>query len=213
MFRQGRFCEDMARPVSYADAQRFRWVTILHMQVPLMLATAGWYVGAWPTLFDDPLANQLFCQIWPAVGLHIGIALFLAAVTGVPSYFFHPRGLPVEMQNRAIAMCYYACSPLALAALPIAPGAFFIWSTGASALNDKLLILSFLLTALLIAALMYAWLAELFRISRRVMPQYGGRSYVILLGVPASWVLLGLLIFAIIPLTLFFIVVVFASLG
>ena len=213
MFRQSRFCEEMARPISYADAQRFRGVTILHLQVPLMLATAGWYVGAWPTLFDDPLANQLFRQVWPAVVLHICIALFLAAVTGAPSYFFHPRSLPIEMQNRTIAMSYYACSPLALAALPVAPGAFFIWSTGATGLSDKLLIGSFLLTALLIVALMYGWLSELFRISRRVMPQYRGRSYLILLGMPASWLLLGLLIFAGIPLTFFFIVVVFASLG
>ena len=214
MFRQSRFCEEMARPVSYADAQRFRWVTILHMHVPLLLATAGWYLGAWPTLFDDPLANQLFRQIWPAVGLHVCVALFLAAVTGFPSYFFQPRGQSVEVQNRAIAMSYYACSPLAVSVLPVALAGFLIWvGVGAVKLTEDLVTGLILLTVFLVAALIYAWLSDLFRIFRRVMPQYRGRAYLIMLCVPASWFLLGAVTLVGIPFTVLFVIIVFASLG
>jgi hypothetical protein len=45
--------------------------------------------------------------------------------TGLPSYFFHPPWLPVELQNRAVALSYYATAPLALMPLvPIAASAF-----------------------------------------------------------------------------------------
>ena len=120
MFRQRRFCDEMARPVSYADAQRFRWATILHAYAPVLLLTISVYVGAWPILFRDPLWNQLFVAVWPAIGVHFCIVLFLAAVTGVPGYFFHPDHLPVELQNRAIALSCYTCGPLALTVVPVA---------------------------------------------------------------------------------------------
>ena len=44
--------------------------------------------------------------------IHGCILLFLAAATGVPGYFFHPRRLPVEVQNRGIALSYYMCGVL-----------------------------------------------------------------------------------------------------
>jgi hypothetical protein len=40
--------------------------------------------------------------------------LFLFTATGAASYFFHPRSISIERQNRAIALSYYACAPLAL---------------------------------------------------------------------------------------------------
>jgi hypothetical protein len=44
----------------------------------------------------------------------IAAAATFAVITGLPSYFFHPRGISIERQNRAIALSYYACAPLAL---------------------------------------------------------------------------------------------------
>ena len=40
--------------------------------------------------------------------------LFLFTATGAASYFFHPRSISIERQNRAITLSYYACAPLAL---------------------------------------------------------------------------------------------------
>ena len=45
---------------------------------------------------------------WLAIGFHVAAILGLAVLTGVPSYFFHPRRLPVEFQNRSVALSYYA---------------------------------------------------------------------------------------------------------
>jgi len=48
------------------------------------------------------------------VVLHVCVLLFLLAITGVPSYFFHPAHLPIERQNRAVALSYYTSAPLVL---------------------------------------------------------------------------------------------------
>jgi hypothetical protein len=52
--------------------------------------------------------------IWPALAINLGILLFIAAATGLPSYFCHPKRLAIEEQNRAIALSYYTSAPLAV---------------------------------------------------------------------------------------------------
>jgi hypothetical protein len=46
--------------------------------------------------------------------LPVCIWLFVFAAAGAPSYWFHPRRLPVIKQNRAVALSHYACAPLIL---------------------------------------------------------------------------------------------------
>jgi hypothetical protein len=58
--------------------------------------------------------------------------LFLYTWTGLHTYWLHPRSLSVERQNRAIALGYYACAPLAL--LPVTlPAGLVILCLGLSA--------------------------------------------------------------------------------
>ena len=115
--RGRKVCLEMVRPVSYRDSQSFRWVTFLHAYLPILIVTAGLRLLSdeagslvrWVDLFETQLA---------------AIAL-LAGLSGLASYFFHPHDLPVERQNRAIALSYYAWSPLAwmpVAAAPLAVG-------------------------------------------------------------------------------------------
>ncbi len=108
-----RFCQEAAHPVDFDDAQRFRWVTIAHVLVPLLL------VGAYPVvrLLMSGTAPSGSVAVEFAIGKvtwAAATAAFFLAATGVPSYFFHPRHLPVSRQNRLVAMSYYTCAPLAL---------------------------------------------------------------------------------------------------
>ena len=133
---------EAARPVAYTDAQRFRYVTAAVATLPFVVAIAAgtvWYgstgfvtvirpdyVGA-ALLGGRPLPMFDVAVPWESgATLHgvLPLALFLAAVfvTGVASYWFHPNHLPVVRQNRAIALSYYACAPLAFAAVPVALG-------------------------------------------------------------------------------------------
>lgn len=130
------FCEEMARPVSYRDAQTFRWTTILLAYLPVLAGTVLAYLLNPPRLWSTPLSTEDFlsgfgrgtptalelayADVWRAVVLHVCFLLFLAAATGVPSYFFHPKALPIEQQNRAIALSYYLCGPLVLTACAVA---------------------------------------------------------------------------------------------
>lgn len=212
MFRQGAFCEEMARPVSYSDAQRFRWLTVLHVYVPILLATVAYYAFAPPRSvkpFEDRFFYEAFAAVWPMAVLHVCFVLFLAAATGVPSYFFHPRDVPVELQNRAIALSYYACGPLAIVLVP------FIAGSAAYVIGmDEKLALGLLLFAILFPCGQLAvWWLDLIHITRRIMPQRRDRAALVALSVPTLWGLLaGLILFGI-PLSVLYVLLLFVSQG
>ncbi|MCG8408688.1 MAG: hypothetical protein MI923_26080 [Phycisphaerales bacterium] len=105
-----RFCSDIARPVDISHAKRFRLVTILHVYIPILIATIL-YLGGLNRL--DPefvlyAALSLLC-----------VLLFLLFVTAVPHYSLRHPDLPTETQQRAAILCWYTCAPLACI-LPIA---------------------------------------------------------------------------------------------
>ena len=135
MTRRRQMSTETARPVSYSDAQKFRWLTILHAYLPILAATVLLYIYA-PATWTTPksafswappgfMVGRLswpvlaFSEVWPVALLHVGFLLWLVAGTGGPSYFFHPRDLPVHEQNRAVALSYYASAALAWTFLPV----------------------------------------------------------------------------------------------
>ncbi len=163
-FRPNRLCCRVARPVPYRDAQKFRWLVILHAHLPLaaVIGTFWWMCEFGP---DGSGANGLdAAQV--LVGANIASIVALAVVTGVPSYFCHPRRIPVERQNRTIALSYYATGPLAWVSL-LALGALCLWPAIGRAVTalppmplPVSLIWAFLLAFLLVGPLV-AWVNAL----------------------------------------------------
>ena len=226
MFRQKRFCDEMARPVSYPDSQRFRWVTIVHAYVPVLLATLFVYLTVSPK--PEPsapfaqmlpagmirstlsLPEQAYVEVWPMAILHLCFLLFLGAATGVPSYFFHPRNVPTPLQNRAVALSYYMCGPLALTVLPIITVgvAFHVVSV------DRWCGRVYLLAGILLGCLVVLWSWRgLVQLAKRTMPQVEGRSVIVAMTIPLLWlVLLGLCLICL-PFIVLSVLVAFASLG
>jgi hypothetical protein len=103
---------EFCRPVDYAAAQRFRWFTIFWIWLPFLCSTIITHANN----HEDYLCLKsagLIPDLWLSLAAHLTLILALAVLTGVPTYFFHPRRLPVEFQNRGIALAYYACAPLA----------------------------------------------------------------------------------------------------
>jgi hypothetical protein len=134
LFHAGRVgAEAAVRPIDYAAAHRFRWVTVAWVSLPPAVA----YVIAWssvvtpPWVIGFPFPASLsgafpapvpavydFVFPWAAGAMTwyvppVALVLLAALVTGVASYWFHPRRLPVVRQNRAVAVSYYGCAPLA----------------------------------------------------------------------------------------------------
>ena len=73
-FGQRKFVFEIGRPVDYADSQRFRWLTILHVYVPILALTVLPYVvgltkvfygipADW-TFYESPVA-WAFADCWP----------------------------------------------------------------------------------------------------------------------------------------------------
>ncbi len=113
IFRSRKFCRAFYQPVSYSDAQAFRWVSILHVYVPALF-TLGVVHYLHPDLLPRAADETGW---WFVVFVCLCALLALIVLTGLPSYFFHPKYLSVERQNRAVALSYYGCAPLALAAI------------------------------------------------------------------------------------------------
>ncbi len=217
MFRQRRFCDEMARPVSYADSQRFRWMIVLHVYAPVLLMTVG--IGLWAAVFGgrsaaswvwrEPLIVEAFEAVWPVVVSHVCLLAFLAAATGIPSYFFHPKTLPLDQQNRAVALSYYGCGPLAIAGLAVL-AACVGWALSADSMWGLGLLL---LAGILPFAQLAAWWIDLIHLSRRIMPQCARRTLLVGLSVPVLWSAAFVLIFFALPLIAFGVVLAVHSLA
>ncbi|MBN1343620.1 MAG: hypothetical protein JXQ73_13110 [Phycisphaerae bacterium] len=226
ILRNARFCNEAGVPLSYRDAQLFRWVTILHVYLPFLIATL---VACAFRPLADPFVDYFFKTIWPLAALHACLILFLLGITGVPSYFFHPACLTVEQQDRAIALSYYTCAPLAvttavwlvialvwlpikvaginisadpfdlLMALERAPTPLRVWVFSAG-------ILGFGLMAMQPAL----WWWALVDLAKRSMPDTN-RSRLVALAVPILWVAISLVTLLIIPLLVFYVALIAVS--
>ncbi len=192
MFRPERFCRERAYPVSYSDAQRFRWISVLHIYLTVVLVSIFWPDMLWVS------------DLWLAAALYLSVFLILAAITGVPSYFFHPRSLPIEQQNRAVALSYYCCAPLAWT-----PGLFLVgFLLGGIRVEAGAAVA--LAGGLLLQVIPWWW--YLVKLSRCIMPEGSRRPVVTAVAVPILWIILTALIFLAVYTLFIFLGLVYHSL-
>lgn len=127
-FRQKRFYAEMVRPVDLKAALRFRSQVVLFSFFALVLPFFAAY------LFDAGLVRKdLYDWVDALEGLRrdnaamwvgllsygaLALWLYLVGLTGLHTYWFHPKSMPVAMQDRALALSYYAWAPLAWLVVP-----------------------------------------------------------------------------------------------
>jgi hypothetical protein len=205
------FYRDITRPVSYSDSQRFRWVTVAIAWVSLVAALAV-ISFADPQAFPrQALADYPKLTIAASALAALCIFLYLAGATGLPSYFFHPNHLSVQQQNRAIALSYYTCAPLA-------------WTPASSAAAIVGMILQqrnmhsvtalalFVFAFALVLGLEVIWLYDLWRLAKHTARREYASLVRFAIALPLLWCLLGGLVFIVIPLIVFYISLIFVSL-
>jgi hypothetical protein len=129
---------EAAGRVEYRDAQRFRLATAFIAAAPFlvgavaaMVATRGtgiftmiapssipgWLMSGRPSpALDLMIPWESGLTMYPTVPL--AVLLLFVLLTGVHTYWFHPKRLPVVRQNRAVALAYYGGAPLALLPVP-----------------------------------------------------------------------------------------------
>jgi hypothetical protein len=219
MFRQASFCDEMARPVSHRDSQLFRWVNVALGCVPVFLAGVGFVIFGTKT----PTYEEYFNVFWSGgfgALWHACVPLYFAAATGVPSYFFHPRGIPIAQQNRAIALSYYACGPLALSIAPVGMAfVAIVLSAGSAAgipswlIRTNLDLWCWLLAVLVSLGLATVWWLDLIHLARRLVPQRPQRAVYLGMCVPILWFFLAIAMLVALPLFVLYVIIIFASLS
>ncbi|UCG17748.1 MAG: hypothetical protein JSV19_06900 [Phycisphaerales bacterium] len=214
IYRRRQLWEEMVRPVSYADSQRFRWITIAHAYVPILLGSLVLYgldARRGPKgIFNNELGHELIAACWPLASVNVGFLMFMAAMTGVMSSFFHPRRLALEQQNRAVALSYYACAPVALSLIPLTliAGALFVSSN-----HPVLGIILFTVGLVILVYLNEKWGATLVSFARRSTPWDKRRAVGVAIVFAALSVALWMACIVGLPLVVFYILVIITSLS
>lgn len=215
-----RAAADVARPVSFEDAQKFRRATVrIAMVGPLGLLAWGSILalGRTPDFTSSASAAVKIgwlLELLLAPVLLLAMYAFLLAASGVTSYFFHPKWLPVERQNRAVALSYYACAPMALTPLSVASvvvGVLLLRDV--VPLNDVLSLAVVIAAATVIPAVQaFASITSPMRMMRRATNCGVGRAIAMALALPFLWALLGAVIAVGIPAAYLFVATVIMSL-
>ncbi|HEX5242188.1 MAG TPA: hypothetical protein VFW23_02920 [Tepidisphaeraceae bacterium] len=147
--------------------------------------------------FDIAAHVVLFGSIW----------LFFFLITGLNSYFFHPAHLPIEQQNRAVAMSYYASGPLSWVVGPslLLIAAILIQRTNSARIPIFGLLILALGTVAAVTAFFIGlfWLLTTMRLSEGLIPKVRRRAsalvmvqpIMVLVALGVSYVLVPLVYF------------------
>ena len=201
-WRGKRLFRDLPQYVDYHEAQRFRWITLAIFAFTALVVW-GCYAIAEPERMLTWGPDTWLELLAVATGL-----LALIALTGLPSYLCHPRRLPVAEQNRAIALSYYACAPLAWVSVALVLYLLMLALSLARGTSDfrgppwTLIVFT--------AFFLILWWFRLVQLGRWVMPTWWLRWRMALL-VPVLWVFVGGLIAVGLRFFIFYIVALIYS--
>ena len=215
-----RAAADVARPVSFDDAKKFRHITVLiALFAPLALLIYGCVLVVFsrPMTMSDTASPEIrvgwLLQVLLAPVIVVALYAFLLAASGVASYFFHPRSLPIERQNRAVALSYYACAPMALTPLSIVSlvGALIVRNYLAS---QPAVVIGIVLTTFAAVPAIQACMSIVTPMQMMHRTTHCGVGCALLMGValPILWALLAAVIAIGIPAAYLFVAIVIMSL-
>ena len=118
------------RPVSYRQARAFQLACVVLAWLVVAPPVCGWLWDLLRAFVADNYGETASlpgraadAAVVAAAGA--GLFLWLLTATGVASYFFHPARLPAGLQDRAVAVSYYAAAPLAL--VPLAAACLWVF--------------------------------------------------------------------------------------
>lgn len=217
---------EVARPVDFHDAQRFRFMTSLIVAIipaacaAVLIWTNSAGVLALTTNFDASnlifgagppppptpgLVDAVFpwlsgISLWPV--LPLAIIAFALAATGVPSYWFHPARLGVVWQNRAVALSHYACAPLVALVVPALCVVLMMSleeSNSSGLINNRLFFALLLIVYAMTPAILIVYCVNVFRLLRRATRSEAGWLAWAVVGVVLGWVACAGVAFFVLP--------------
>jgi hypothetical protein len=211
-----RLAREMNVPARLPDARRFRrgvvLMAILPLGIILMVCDAGLLRTGqtFGSVFTGGslLEKSLIWMSWPC------LAVALYSITGAASYFFSPRSLTTLQQNRAIALSYYACAPLAYLPFLGLVGIALVFVAGitSSATGSVILTGVFLLPAMALMILFPLAIIRTPVVMLRALTHCGAERQALMTFVlPLIWLLDLILFTAIIPGLILMVGIIFQS--
>jgi hypothetical protein len=218
-FKTEFFCLEVARPVSLTDARKFRRRVVAWLTVVALFMAAG----ILSTIEDtrDPMERlwrtRPILMVLGALFSVLTAWLFMLAITGVHMYWFHPKSLSVEQQNRAVVISHYGCAPLlglVPAVLTFGFGNMFGIS-GEQTDNEPMIWIAIGLVLVGGVGIVFSLVAYLFvcaHMARNAAHRSGPARLTLWLGLPSLWLGLIALIFGVLPLAGFSLYILVTSL-
>ncbi len=214
-FKTPDLANELSRPVSFRDAQLFRFITIAVGWVPLAIASLilalvfqkqGTFI--WSGIGMNAMSSSVnmfaLDVLWPlGAGITVpgvfplSLLMFLILLSGVSSYFFHPRSMAPKLQNRGVAMSYYACA--AIAFLPVM---LLIAGVATAIANTDFADTSFGFTVTAILGmlagsaplvLLFIWWVNTLRLYQRATHATWPRTTMVAALLPVLWVFCGII--------------------
>ncbi len=211
MFQPQRFAAEIGRPVRLRDAQLFRLSTLVRVYLPLLAGTVLFYLFEPLQHLGHAFANWAYNNTWPVILGHVCLILFLAAASGLPSYFFHPKHLPPEHQNRAIALSYYTLAPFAFLPFVYVLGFFVYWAdTLLGGVSWNWLPAAWTL-GLLVGALGVWWYVALLKLAAQTLNSESNHLLRMAVALPVLWGLTAFALLVALPLVATYTAVMYAS--
>ncbi len=124
----------------------------------------------------------------------VSLLLWMTFLCRCASYFFHPSGIATARQNRATALSYYACAPLAFTPMVLPFSWYAYWSAGIAQIwgpvwpagNQVAVLAGYLLPGMLLLWYLVCALVLL----RKTTGCGVGRMVAMALGLPGMWIVL-----------------------
>jgi hypothetical protein len=211
MFQPRRFAAEIGRPVRLRDAQLFRLSTLVRVYLPLLAGTIVFYLFEPLQRLSHTLANWAYNNTWPVIVGHLCLILFLAAASGLPSYFFHPKHSTPEHENRAIALSYYTVAPFAFLPFCYVLGFFIYWAdTLLGGVSWNWLPAAWTL-GLLAGVMAVWWYVALLKLAAQTRDSDSNHWVRMAVALPALWGLTALALLVALPLVASYVAVMYAS--
>jgi hypothetical protein len=241
--RPQRLGAEAARPVGYAAARRFRFVTALIAALPpaaLLVGVMVWLggTGFLGVVQYAPFTNNRTAPGLPAVYdliipweagitlppvMPIGFVLLAIMASGVAGYWFHPASLPVVRQNRAIALSQYGCAPMvwlwvpASCVLVCAIAAWLLKSGGSSPadlpVGERGFLVVWWASTAITVVVLLAWLRSTLLLLRATTHAGPGQLAFAAILIPLAWLACGALAIGVFPWVLGYVWLIVGSLA
>ena len=165
----------------------------------------------------DVLSLGFALEVLVAAVLFASLLLWLTFLCRAGSYFFHPSDRPVVRQNRAVALSYYACAPLALMPLVVPFVWYAYWSTNvtrtfgptAAMTHPAVAVVGWMLPLLPLTWCLACNLALL----RRTTGCGAGRVFIMAMALPVMWAVLTVVAAALPPAALLLALMLLSVIG